>query len=95
MSVPSADWLKAFAAGWHVAKDSPWASQCLISSGKKVAAGKSMLNYVARAMEGYLPEDVEQWRVLYVQAYHITGIVNRSCTRLQCMIDTVLGENLA
>jgi len=62
-----------------ITKDSPSAAQCLIAAGQKVAAGKSVLNYVARAMEGNLPEDVEQWRALYVQAYHITGTVNRTC----------------
>ena len=87
---PVADWPEAFAAEWLVMKDSPLAAQYLIAAGHKLAAGKSVLNYVARVMEGYLPEDVEQWRVLYIQAYHIAGIINRACTRLQCMIDTAL-----
>ena len=75
---PVADWAEAFAAEWLVVKDSPLAAQYLIAAGHKVAAGKSVLNYVARVMEGYLPEDVEQWRVLYIQAYHIAGIINRA-----------------
>jgi hypothetical protein len=91
---PVADWPEKFAAEWMITKDSPSAAQCLVAAGQKVAAGKSVLNYVTRAMEGNLPEDVEQWHALYVQAYHITGTVNRTCARLQCMIDTALVESL-
>jgi len=90
---PVADWLETFAAEWLITKDSPSAAQCLIAAGQKVAAGKSVLNYVTRAMEGNLLEDVEQWCALYVQAYHITGTVNCTCARLQCMIDTTLVES--
>jgi len=46
--------------------------RCLIAAERKVATGHSVLNYVACAMEGDLPDDAEQWRALYVQAYHIT-----------------------
>jgi hypothetical protein len=91
---PVADWPETFAAEWLITKDGPSAAQSLVAARQKVAAGKSVLDYVARVMEGNLPEDVEQWRALYVQAYHITGTVNRTCARLQCMIDSVLVENL-
>jgi len=89
---PVDHWPEAFAAEWLVMKGSALDFQCLIDAEQKVAAGKSLLNYVARAMEGDLPHDTEQWRVLYVQAYHITGIVNRACARLQCKIDAALME---
>jgi hypothetical protein len=89
---PVDHWPEAFAAEWLVMKSSALAFQCLIDAEQKVAAGKSVLNYVARAMEGDLPHDAEQWRVLYVQAYLIAGIVNRACTRLQCKIDAALME---
>jgi hypothetical protein len=91
---PVADWPETFAAEWLITKDSPSAAQCLIAVRQKVAAGKSVLDYIARVMEGNLPGDVEQWHAVYVQAYHITGTVNRTCARLQCMIDTALVENL-
>jgi hypothetical protein len=87
---PVVDWPEAFAREWFVMKHGPSAVQCLIDAGQKVAAGESALNYVGRVMEGDLPEDVEQWRALYVQAYHMTGIINRTCARLQCMIDSAL-----
>lgn len=83
-------WPEAFVAEWLIFKDSPSALEHLVSAGHKVAAGKSALNYVARVMEGDLPNDPKQWRMLYTQAYHITGILNSACTRLQCMIDNVL-----
>jgi hypothetical protein len=56
---------------------------------QKVAAGKSVLNYVALAME-----NVAQWRALYVQGFKLTILrsLNRTYTRLQCMIDTALVE---
>jgi hypothetical protein len=91
---PIADWSEAFAKEWVVVKDSPSASQCLIAASQKVTAGKLLLNYVARAMEGVLPRDLQEWRALYVQAYHITGSVNRACTSLQCKIDAALAENV-
>jgi hypothetical protein len=84
-------WPEAFAAEWVIMKDAS-AVQCLVAAEQKVAAGKSALNYVARVMEGDLPDDAEQWRVLYVQAYHITGTLSRACTRLQCKIDAALIE---
>jgi hypothetical protein len=90
---PVADWPEAFTREWFVVKHSPSAVQCLIAARHKVAAGESALNYVARVMEGDLPEDVEQWRALYVQTYHMTGIINRACARLQCMIDNALVDN--
>jgi hypothetical protein len=90
---PVADWPEAFAREWSIAKHNPSAIQCIIAAGCKVAAGESALNYVARVMEGDLPEDIGQWRALYVQAYHMTGIINRACARLQCMVDNALVES--
>jgi hypothetical protein len=87
---PVADWPEAFGVEWLIMKASPSAAQCLVAARHNlVATGKSVLNYVAWGMEGYLPEEVEQWRVLYVQTY-ITGVVKRACNRLQCMINTGL-----
>jgi hypothetical protein len=91
---PVDHWPEAFAAEWRVMGGSELAFQCIIDAEQKVAAGKSVLNYVARAMEGDLPHDAEQWRTLYVQAYHITGLVNRACASLQCKIDAALIDTL-
>jgi hypothetical protein len=89
---PVDDWSEMFAKEWHIIKNSPSASECLIAADKKVIAGRSLLNYVARAMEGDLPDDAQQWRALYIQTYHIIGSVNRACTSLQCKIDAALAE---
>jgi hypothetical protein len=43
-----------------------------------------------RVMEGDLPNNAEQWRAIYVQTYHITGIVTRACASLQCQIDAAV-----
>jgi hypothetical protein len=89
---PVDSWPEAFAAEWLIMKGSPSAVQCLIAAEHRLAAGKSVLNYIARVMEGKLPDDVEQWRVLYVQAYHIIGTVSRACTRLKCYLNAALVE---
>jgi hypothetical protein len=89
---PVDDWSEAFAKEWHTLKNSPSASLCLIAASQKVIAGRSLLNYVARVMEGELPDDVQQWKALYIQAYHIIGSVNRACTSLQCKVDAALAE---
>ena len=85
-------WPEAFAHEWSMLKHGSSASQCVIAAKQKVFAGTSLLNYVARVMEGDLPDNAEQWRAIYVQTYHITGIVTRACTNLQCQIDAAVAE---
>ena len=85
-------WPEEFAQEWSMLKRSSSASQCLIAAKQKLFAGTSLLNYVARVMEGDLPDNAEQWRAIYVQTYHITGIVTRACANLQCKIDAAVAE---
>jgi hypothetical protein len=89
---PVGDWPKAFAKEWYIVKNRPSAAQCLISASQKVTAGRSLLNYIAHVMEGDLPDNAQQWRALYIQAYHINGSVNCACASLQCKIDAALDE---
>jgi len=89
-----ANWPAQSAEEWRTMKerDSECVTVWLNEGGKKVAAGRCMLAYLGRVMEGQLPTDVEALRDLYLQGHQLTCTFHSAIIGLEQTLNTVRSE---